>query len=377
MLQTAPVSGPVFALDVDQLNGLILHLSQAGYEVIGPRVEDGTAAYGPVRNVDELAKGWTDAQGPGEHNTRQEGEAYFGFHPGPEGFERYRYPPRERLTHLGVEGGRLRVLDDEVAPPQVALLGMRPCDVAAMQIQDRVFATDSRYQARRARLFTVAVACTRPGGTCFCTSMGTGPGLGDGYDLGLTELEDREPRFVLEVGSERGQAVANALELPIAPSEAVAAAHRAVGRAEAQVERSLPGDDLPGLLRAVPDHPQWEDVGNRCLACGNCTMVCPTCFCGTVEDHVDVSGTLATRERRWDSCFSAAHSSLHGGPVRHSVSSRYRQWLTHKLDYWHDQFGRSGCVGCGRCITWCPVGIDLTQEVAAIRGEAEASPHGR
>jgi Fe-S-cluster-containing hydrogenase component 2 len=126
-------------------------------------------------------------------------------------------------------------------------------------------------------------------------------------------------------------------------------------------------DDLHDLLLGNLDHPRWDDVAARCMTCANCTMVCPTCFCMTVEDSSDLAGVESSRSRRWDSCFTMDHSYVHGGSVRASAKSRYRQWLTHKLATWIDQFGSSGCVGCGRCITWCPVGIDITEEVAAIR----------
>ena len=112
-------------------------------------------------------------------------------------------------------------------------------------------------------------------------------------------------------------------------------------------------------------------MAERCLTCGNCTLVCPTCFCTNVEDVGDLTGDHAERWRVWDTCFSVDYSYIHGGSVRPSGRARYRQWLTHKLATWHDQFDSSGCVGCGRCITWCPVGIDITQEVAAIRETEE------
>jgi Fe-S oxidoreductase len=103
-------------------------------------------------------------------------------------------------------------------------------------------------------------------------------------------------------------------------------------------------------------------------------MVCPTCFCATVEDATDLTGSATERRRVWDSCFSQEFSYIHGGSVRTSAGARYRQWITHKLATWHEQFGVSGCVGCGRCITWCPVGIDITAEARAVRqGDAQGS----
>ncbi|MBZ0254314.1 MAG: 4Fe-4S dicluster domain-containing protein, partial [Candidatus Methylomirabilis sp.] len=139
-----------------------------------------------------------------------------------------------------------------------------------------------------------------------------------------------------------------------------------------QMGRSLNTDGVKELLYANAEHPRWAETAERCLSCANCTMVCPTCFCSTVEDVSDLSGEAAERRRKWDSCFTMDFSYLVGGSVRGSGAARYRQWMTHKLGSWIDQFGTSGCVGCGRCIAWCPVGIDITEEAEALR-----APRGR
>jgi ferredoxin len=234
---------------------------------------------------------------------------------------------------------------------------------------------DRDYAARRDGAFLVAVNCFEPGGTCFCTSMGTGPRADAGYDLALTEILEGSHRLLVEVGSERGAEIL--ADLPSRPADEadVGAAARAVDGAAQKMGRQMESADLRDLLARNLEHPRWNEVAERCLTCANCTMVCPTCFCTTVEDHTDLSGDNAERWRTWDSCFAQDHSYIHGGSVRPSGRSRYRQWMTHKLGTWHDQFGSSGCVGCGRCITWCPVGIDITEEVAAIRatdGETDA-----
>ena len=152
-----------------------------------------------------------------------------------------------------------------------------------------------------------------------------------------------------------------------ATADDVAAADAVVARTAASMGREMPGDDVPALLMRNLEHPRWAEVAGRCLTCANCTMVCPTCFCTSVEETSDLTGQESGRTRRWDSCFTMDFSYIHGGSVRSSASSRYRQWMTHKLATWVGQFGTSGCVGCGRCITWCPVGIDITEEVRAIR----------
>jgi ferredoxin len=248
---------------------------------------------------------------------------------------------------------------------------VRSCDLHAIAIQDRIFIggrfVDPDYAARREGAFVVAANCFEPGGTCFCVSMGTGPRAEAGYDLAVTEILEGAHRLLVEVGTERGAAVLEKLPARLAEQADVDAAERAVAGAAARMGRRMESGDLRDLLADNLEHPRWDDVAERCLTCGNCVLVCPTCFCSTVEDHTDLAGEQAERWRTWDTCFSVDHSYIHGGSVRPSSRSRYRQWMTHKLGTWHDQFGTSGCVGCGRCITWCPVGIDITEEVAAIR----------
>jgi ferredoxin len=256
--------------------------------------------------------------------------------------------------------------------PKFAFLGVRACEIAAIAVQDKVFQDgpyrDEGYAARRGNTFIVAVNCSVAGGTCFCVSMQTGPKVSRGFDLALTELiSGSTHEFLAEAGSEAGAALLNKLPSRSAKDADIAAAQAVVERTASQMGRSLETDGIKELLQSNLRHPRWDETAQRCLTCGNCTMVCPTCFCTTVEDRSDLAGTEAERVRLWDSCFTLDFSYIHGGSVRNSASSRYRQWMTHKLANWYDQFGTSGCVGCGRCITWCPVGIDITEEAAAIR----------
>jgi ferredoxin len=218
----------------------------------------------------------------------------------------------------------------------------------------------------------VAVNCTEPGETCFCTSMGTGPEAGPGYDLALTELVSGDRHaFLVDVGTAAGASVLAGVPLTPAGAAVTDRARSAVADASQQMGRTMPAAGLRELMAESADAARWDDVASRCLTCGNCTLACPTCFCTTVEDLTDLTGDHVERWQHWASCFDLDFSYLHGGPVRASASSRYRQWLTHKLGTWHDQFGSSGCVGCGRCIVWCPVGIDITEEVAALEAEAQ------
>ena len=232
---------------------------------------------------------------------------------------------------------------------------------------------DSQYASRREGLFIVAVNCGQAGATCFCASMGTGPRADKGFDLSLTEvLDGGHHYFVVEAGSPEGIEVLAEVPHTIASPEQIDTADHVVTETAAQMGRKLDTLGLKELLYANVDSPQWEQIAQRCLTCGNCTMVCPTCFCTTVEDVTDSDGQTAERVRKWDSCFTLGFSYIHGGSVRISPKSRYRQWMTHKLASWQDQFGTSGCVGCGRCITWCPVGIDITEEASKMRQETSS-----
>ncbi len=375
-------------IDLQGLDELLVRLRKAGYTLIGPVRREGAIVYDEISSVADLPAGWTDEQGPGTYRLqRREDGALFGYASSPWSWKRYLFPPELRLWRARrVDGGWERVdVDGEEARPY-AFLGVRACDLHAVQILDRVFlhgiVPDPAYLARRRSVFIIAVNCGRAGGTCFCASMGTGPRAREGYDLALTEMvgEGRH-EFLVEVGTTRGAEMLRGV--PSRPAEAadIEAAAAITARTAAQMGRHLDTQGIRELLYRNVEHPHWQEIAARCLACGNCTMVCPTCFCHAVEDITDLTGEHAERWRRWDSCFSLSFSYIHGGSIRTSTASRYRQWLTHKLAWWIDQFGTLGCVGCGRCITWCPVGIDLTEEVRALRGEkqaemTEAKEHG-
>jgi Fe-S-cluster-containing hydrogenase component 2 len=246
----------------------------------------------------------------------------------------------------------------------------------AIFIQDKVFMgsySDPHYVSLRKEAFIVAVNCSQAASTCFCASMNTGPKADHGFDLSLTEVLNESAHYILvQVGSAKGEAVLSELPRQEAATREIDDANAIVERTAAAMTRKLDTTGIKALLQENHDHPRWDVVADRCLSCANCTMVCPTCFCHTIEDITDLTGSHAERWRKWDSCFTIEFSYIHGGSIRTSPKARYRQWLTHKLAHWIDQFGTSGCVGCGRCITWCPVGIDITEEVHALRESAPA-----
>ncbi|MCP4384455.1 MAG: sulfite reductase subunit A [Hyphomicrobiales bacterium] len=364
-------------LDTAGLDVLFEALRSRHYRVVGPRVRDQAIVYDDIETVSDLPRGWTDEQDGGHYRLiKRDDQALFGYVVGPHSWKTYLHPPRQRLWTAKRTNGAVEVTADETANPRYAFIGVRACELNAIAIQDRVLMggpfADPHYQVRREDAFLVAVNCGQAGGTCFCTSMKTGPKADSGFDLALTEIADSaDARFVVEVGSEAGQEILSTLPSELATDDDLATADEIVERTTASMGREMPESDLRDLLLDNLEHSRWDDVAERCLTCGNCTMVCPTCFCTSVEDTSDLTGTETARERRWDSCFTMDFSYIHGGSVRQSSKSRYRQWMTHKLATWFDQFGSSGCVGCGRCITWCPVGIDITEEVRAIQGETE------
>jgi len=375
--------GSRVVLDRHGFGAILEALIETGHELLGPTVRDGAIVLDRLRGIDELPRGVGDEQAPGHYRLRARGDAaLFGYAASPHSYKRDLLPPRVELVQIrrSADGG-LSVATPAPPSRKVAYIGARGCELAAIAVQDRVLRdgahADADYHARRDGVFVLAVHCGAPAGTCFCASMDTGPRARGGYDLGATEILDGEHRFVIDIASAAGQAIVERVAWRAAEPGDVIAAEQVVSTAAGQMGRTMATAGLRDLLLGNLDHPRWQAVADRCLGCANCTMACPTCFCTSIDDTTDLSGELATRSRRWDSCFTADFAYVHGGSVRPSLRARYRQWLTHKLASWHDQFGTSGCVGCGRCITWCPVGIDITEEVAAIaatRGPEAESP---
>jgi sulfhydrogenase subunit beta (sulfur reductase) len=364
------------AIQRADLQALVVALGEAGYDVVGPQVRDGAVMLDRIDSVDQLPAGWTDVQTNGSYRLEKKaGPGLFHYVVGPASWKQFLHPPALRLFSATRRGAGFDVAEDKAPAKPFAFFGVRPCDLSAIAIQGRVFLNqtfpDAHYGQRRKGLFVVAVNCGRAGGTCFCASLKTGPRATTGFDIALTEVaKDDHHYFVAEVGSERGAAILAKVPGKRASDEQAREADALVAQAARHMGRSLDTTGLKESIYQNLEHPRWSNVTDRCLACANCTLVCPTCFCSTVEESTDLAGTKAERWRKWDSCFTMDFSYIHGGSVRTSIRSRYRQWLTHKMASWLDQFGTCGCVGCGRCITWCPAGIDITEEAKAVRGDA-------
>lgn len=381
--ETSRADGPG-VIDVAGLQAAIEALRAEGRTVIGPTAAGDAIALGEVSSVEDLPRDWGDEQEAARYRLRRRGDgALFGFAATAQSWKSVLFPSRELAWSARRRGGEMTVTAP--APdsyPSYALLGVRACDLRAIAVHDRVLLgrqfADPAYAARRRDAFIIAVACAHPGGTCFCVSMGAGPSPENGFDLSLTELLDSgDHRFLVTPGSDRGARLLAALPSTPATADDRAAADAVVADSAARMGRFLDTEGIRDLLYGNAEHPRWDDAASRCLACTNCTLVCPTCFCVSPDDVSDLSGAETTRHRVWDSCFTADFSHLPGGSVRPDIRSRYRQWVTHKLASWIDQFGMSGCVGCGRCITWCPAAIDITEEAAALRAPAAAGDGAR
>ena len=363
-------------LDKEKLDLLLKLLVDKGYTTLGPTVKDDVITLGPIHQVDDFPRGVSDQQSGGRYELVDgEPELLFDFVVGPDSAKRFLFPMVQKLMRMHVEKKQFVLDETQPQPPQYAFIGLRPCDMAAVLTQDRVFGyndtqtfrceSEPHYNTARAQACFIVVNCTVPGGNCFCQSMDTGPSAREGFDLALTEIRSG---FLVEIGTLLGQEIADGLPLREASSAEQELVEIKMEQSAKQMGKQLDTDGLGELLNKAISFTHWDDVAKRCLSCGNCTMVCPTCFCSTVTDSTDLTGKDITRVRRWESCLSHQFSYTIPSPHRNTIRSRYRQWLRHKLCTWHEQFDSSGCVGCGRCITWCPVGIDLTDEVAAIRG---------
>jgi len=391
MIEMNPTIGSTVALRKAELDLLLADLRSNGYLTVGPHQQDESILYQEIEGLQDLPRGFMSEQGPASYRLIQTGrERYFDFIPAAQSWKQFLFPPCHLLysahketpgeqiqEHAAdtreIKAGKWSVKENDSPAPRYALVGVRACELAAISVQDKVFLRpdyyDPIYRARREELFILAVNCLHPNATCFCVSMGTGPRHQGGFDLCLTELDDL---FLVEVGSELGRSFLAHRNFYLPSAFIQTAANQAIGMAASRMGRSLDTSDLPGLLIENLNTERWNQVAKRCLSCANCTQVCPTCFCWDAADQTDVLGKHTRRERLWDSCFNPNYSYVVGGNTRPNIRSRYRQWLTHKLGQWKAQFGVLGCVGCGRCITWCPVGIDLTEEVAAIRQEVKA-----
>ncbi|GAB4390460.1 MAG: hypothetical protein Kow0025_22640 [Thermodesulfovibrionales bacterium] len=319
--------------------------------IIGPVSEGGHAAFRRVDSAAGLQMDYLSTMEP----------------PG----KRFLLRPREDLLYFDPARG-MAVSEAPAEAPKSVIVGLHPCDVHAVLYLDRTFACDPWYQARRLNTMLVALNCRGADEYCFCSSVGTGPHLEveHGYDALLTDLGDS---YLLELRSGGAREAFGRAGAP-AGAEAMGMKAAEKEKAASTVTRHIETRGLDGLFLASLDHEVWRRTADeRCLSCANCVMVCPTCFCHDYTDRVGMDLGRVTRFRQWDACQDARFAAVHGGNFRGSRAARLRQFVTHKLDY-SRQYGTVGTVGCGRCIRWCPTGIDLTEIAGELRRSSGGKP---
>jgi len=355
-----------FTTSKGSITRLIRNLRDRGYTVVGPSLSEGVVRLMELTGPADLATGVVDVQAPGSYTLGRESPLIFSSVNGPDSPKRDLHPAEVELSKLVESGDGIEFVSAFQPGRRYAFLGIRPCDLKAVEVMDRTMLApgfeDHVYSALRSDSIFIVVNCTRAGENCFCVSMGTGPGVESGYDVAITELPEK---LLIDV-PERSTALFQGIELKPATEAELQTASEMVQRAREQMGRRIAERDPSKRMYAVMDSPEWGKVAERCLACGNCTMVCPTCFCNTIIDRTDLRDGSVSRVRVWDSCLSKDFVYSAGGNPRVQRMARYRQFVMHKFAYWPDEFGIYGCVGCGRCITWCPVGIDITETVNGV-----------
>ena len=361
-----------YRLEIQQIEKLFESVrSQVDY-IVGPKLSQGAICLETVENFSELPRGFRDKQDAGSYNLEAtNSDSLFQYSVGPNSLKKFLHPAKQKLWTASKNQLEDTDFHEEEAPTsRIAFFGMRSCDVKSLEILDRVFLesgfTNSQYEKQRKDVVLITASCAEPSSVCFCTSMDHGP-KPQKFDLNIIEIYSESSHFfLLQVGSKIGEIIAGSINLEKASTEEIQQSEDSYLRAVQKIERTLETKDLKEKIQDNLESPQWDKIADKCLSCANCTMVCPTCFCSTSYDQSDLEGNHVERWLNWDSCFNNDFSYIHGGAVRSSTKSKYRQWLSHKFSSWFDQFGSSGCVGCGRCIAWCPVGIDLTVEIPKV-----------
>ena len=360
-----------FTAAKDCVPRLIQNIQRQGFTVVGPSLSEGVVHLKELRGSSDLASGVVDIQGPGAYAIGGESAFVFTSVNGPDSPKRYLHPAEVELSKLVDHGSDIELVSAFHSDRKYAFFGIRPCDLRGIGVMDKTMLVpgfeDHVYSSLREDSIFVVVNCTRAGENCFCASMGTGPAAESGYDVAITEL----PEKLLVDIPERNMGLFQGIELDAATAEELQAGEEAVQHTREQMGRRISEKNPARHMYASLDSPVWGKTAERCLACGNCTMVCPTCFCNTVIDRTDLRDDSVSRVRVWDSCLSKDFVYSAGGNPRQQRTARYRQFVMHKFAYWPDEFGTYGCVGCGRCITWCPVGIDITDTLNAVLKDSQ------
>ena len=260
-----------------------------------------------------------------------------------------------------------RVTSVEEVRRERILLGARPCDLQAISILDPVFMgkeyTDVYYLKKRETTLIIGFACDQPRSTCFCSSVGGGPFIRTGSDLFFIDLGDA---YLIEFITKKGGALRDNRLLKEADAKDLSLAHGIEKKAREKLNSYLPVEGIEKSLDRIMEGPFWDRIHEKCIGCGVCTFLCPTCHCFDIAD--EAVNNKGRRVRNWDSCLFPLYSlETSGHNPRPTGRERTRQRLMHKFNYYPKNFGRIACVGCGRCIAYCPVNFDIREAIEEIK----------
>jgi ferredoxin len=337
------------AMDRSRLPDLVRGLAEE-YEVLGPTAKDGRFAFSRIEDPSALRLDYDTTLLPPK---------------------KLFFPPEEQMMRFRVADNE--VVDDEVYAAPRVIFGLHPCDINGLLLMDNVFLRDYEdpyYRARRESTLVVGVSCT-PSESCFCNAWGTDE-VHWGFDIFLTDLGER---YFVSVQSVKGAELLDRHVETRPISDADTADFQTVTRSfKNAFPEELDTAQLPLLLDAKFNSRIWDELGERCLSCGACSMVCPTCYCFDVVDRLSPDQRTGIRERRWDSCqFVEFAAVAHGQNFRESRASRVKYRYYHKQWGYLSKFERVLCVGCGRCQRACLAGISPREVVSALeRGGVES-----
>jgi ferredoxin len=316
----------------------------AQYRVVAPVAKEGTVAFQAVSPEDPLALDFPLSKKPPKE---------------------FVFPQCEKLM-VFQQGG----LSQPAGPAEkTVILGMRPCDCRSFLVLDPVFRnsqiSDPYYSSRRANTLLVAIGCSQPASTCFCTSVGGGPFDPQGADILLLDAgETYEVQYV----SERGEELLRFFSDPAQPGQN---AEEVIQAALAQLPPLLDPLELAQPLKEMAGSDFWQGTSEKCLGCGACAYLCPTCHCFDISDETIAGKQI--RYRTWDTCsFPLFTLEASGFNPRGKKAQRFRQRILHKFSYFPSTRGMAACVGCGRCVRECPVNLDVRAVLAEIRAREAA-----
>jgi len=332
-----------------------------GAKLFGYRHHNGRIAFSEINNINEIFVALTDIQKPGYYRASS-GYRFRHSFSSPKVFL---LPPEHLILTVSRD---YDILESSSSFQELTAIffGIKPCDRKAIDILDHIlYGRSPVYTTRRNAVRAIVVEeCLEPGETCFCSTVNAGPTISSGFDIAYARLYG--DLLVFRYGSSLGEKILGKVGLQRAQESHVKMYLEMVNRAISMMRGRIPNisEIQKALMEKVSAKPFWEEISSKCVGCGNCNYVCPTCFCTEIEDRVE--NGFSTRVGVWLGCLTYTYGLVAGGHFRQELYTRYRHFILHKFLFYPKQVGDIGCVGCGRCITWCPLGIDLRETLSRI-----------